>query len=171
MTGANPTAPSTVSTTSDTATLSPQAQALADAQATTARRDASLARLAEGPVVVNGTEVSQRDGYRAISDASWDRFQGAMNNLPDSAKAAVQDQLTVVQSDWVKKRGAESFNNASPETQQELAWMWQAQAAGNYGRSAGAQGNAADLTNLADGARQYIDARSGYLQHGGVAGE
>lgn len=155
----------------DTAALSPQAQALSEAQATTTRRDSSLEKLARGPVVVNGQEVSQRDGYRAISDASWDRFQGAFNNLPDAAKVGIQDQLVVVRSEYVKKHGADSFLKASPEMRQELTWSWQAQAAGNYGQSAGAQGNPADLTHLADGARQYLEARAGYLEHGGTIGQ
>lgn len=175
MTGANPSMAGSGSASTpsvqDTSALSPQAQAVADAQAMTARRDTSLTNLAKGPVVVNGQEISQKDGYRAVSDASWDRFQGAYSNLPDGAKSGIAEQMTVVQLDWIKEHGAARFNQASPEVQKELTWSWQAQAAGNYGRSAGAQGSPADLTHLADGARQYLEARAGYLEHGGTIGQ
>ncbi|MFN8612956.1 MAG: hypothetical protein U0931_35785 [Vulcanimicrobiota bacterium] len=143
-----------------------------EAQATTARRDASLASLAQGPVIVNGTEISQLDGYKAVSDASWDRFNGAYGNLPDSAKAAIQDQLTVVMSDWSQQPGnTEKYQAMAPGMQQEMIWSWQAQAAQNYGSSQAAEGNAADLVDLTDGARQYNEARQGYLAAGGTVGQ
>lgn len=159
-----------VARTADSAQMSLEAQNITDAVATTARRDASLEKLANGPVNVNGTMVSQHDGYKAVSDASWERFNGAYNHLPEKAKAAIQDQAVVVQSDWVKEHGAERFKSASPEAQQELKWMWTAQAAGNYGNSNKAEGAPSDLIHLADGSRQYLQSRAGYLEHGGEMG-
>ena len=143
-----------------------------EARATTARRDASLTALAEGPVTINGTEISQLDGYKAVSDASWDRFNAAYANLPDAAKAAIQDQFTVVVSDFTQQPGAsDQFAALDPALQQEAIWSWQAEAAQNYAQSQGALGNPADLVDLADGARQYNLARAGYLSAGGTAGQ
>ncbi len=143
--------------------------ALTEARATTARRDASLAQLAQGPMVVAGQEISQVDGYLAISDASWDRFNAAYTRLPEGSQARIDEEMTVVMSDWVEANGAEAFNGAAPEIRQELGWTWQAQAANNYANSTEAAGDPADLVDLGDGARQYIEARAGFIQSGGLA--
>ncbi|MFN8608549.1 MAG: hypothetical protein U0931_13510 [Vulcanimicrobiota bacterium] len=157
---------------SDDVSMSAAGQAAAEASATTARRDASLEKLAKGPVEINGQTISQKDGYKAVSDASWDRFNGAFKNLPEGARQGIQEQFNVVASDWSKQPGnLERFQRASPEMQQEYKWQWQAQAASQYGSSAGAQGSAADLVNLADGGRQYVTARAGYLLAGGTPGQ
>ncbi|MFN8608530.1 MAG: hypothetical protein U0931_13415 [Vulcanimicrobiota bacterium] len=165
----------------DSVQFSPELARVTDAEATTGRRDRSLALLGQskiGPIILNGSPIERVDGYKAISDASWDRVQSAYNGLPDSAKASIHDQLAVVKGDWIKSKetekepnaGIDSYNELSPGFQQEYEWMWMAQAAGNYARSSGAQGSPSDLVNLADGSRQYLQARMGYLEQGGKPG-
>lgn len=93
--------------------------------------------------------VTQRDGYKAVGDASWDRFNSAYKNLPEAAQKGMEEQFTELASDWSKDpANAQSFKSASPEQREEWKWMWQAQAARNYGLSQGAQGSPADQAGL-----------------------
>ena len=135
-----------------------------DARTTTFRRDQSLKQLAKGPVQTAQGSVTPKEGFKALADASLDRLSSAYERLPEAGRKGVEEQLTVAASDWSKKPGNQArFERASAEDKQALQRMWLAQGAGQYARAAGAQGNRSDLLHLADGSRQYLEARNDLL--------
>ena len=167
---------------SSTASATLSDPAFQAANAKTQRTDAVLAKLGQGPLDINGQTISQKDGYQGVRNDAWDRLNGAYKELPPAAQEAIQNNMTLLKSEFAKSPENVAKYNSSPDMQAEYQYTWMAQAAGSFanspaeslkvmGSDPNMKLNQAALLNLGDGSRQYLEASQGYLGHGGAPGQ
>lgn len=151
------------------------------AMARTARTDSVLNLLAADPL--QAAAGPRKEAYQAVRNDAWDRFNNAYQELPPAAQEAMQNNLTLIKSDFARSgENVAKFQQATAGEQAEMQYSWLARAAemfaGKPGDSLKAMGsnpnmalNQATLLNLGDGARQYRQASEGYLANGGAPGQ